>query len=276
MESLYNLDYDYIFVDEISMVKEIFYKFLIMLKTMKPTIKFIIVGDFKQLPPINDRIDIFENDFDYGDSMALKELCSFNKLELSHCRRADDKFFKICSDINNINKSIFKSNFTDRHLAFTNKKRIEINDICMEKYNNIYMKEHNDICVKNHKKKDYYFITIDKNIHDPNSQEIIVYPKLPIISKKNNKSIDIVNNEQFIVTKVEQNKITIKNVERELVVTSDEFQKTFYCAYCITVHSSQGATFDFPYTIHEFDRYSKKMKYVSLTRSSSLDFVNII
>ena len=35
MDTIYNLDYDYIFIDEISMVKEIFYKFFTMIKRIK-------------------------------------------------------------------------------------------------------------------------------------------------------------------------------------------------------------------------------------------------
>jgi hypothetical protein len=46
MESVYELDLDCIFVDEISMVKEIFYKFFLMLKRIKPELKFIVAGDF--------------------------------------------------------------------------------------------------------------------------------------------------------------------------------------------------------------------------------------
>ena len=38
-----------------------------------------------------------------------------------------------------------------------------------------------------------------KNINDPNSQDIKVFPNLPIICKVNSKEHDIVNNEQFIV-----------------------------------------------------------------------------
>ena len=34
MESFYNMSYDYIFVDEISMVKECFYKFLLTIKSI--------------------------------------------------------------------------------------------------------------------------------------------------------------------------------------------------------------------------------------------------
>jgi chromosomal replication initiation ATPase DnaA len=82
MDTIYNLNYDYIFIDEISMVKEIFYKFFVMIKRIKPTIKFIIAGDFQQLPPINDRIENKDHEFNYKSSVALKELCDFNKLEL--------------------------------------------------------------------------------------------------------------------------------------------------------------------------------------------------
>ena len=78
-----------------------------MIKEMKPNVKFIIAGDFNQLPPVNDRIG--EN-FNYKNSQALKELCDFNKLELSKCRRSDDKLFEMCKfeNIMNIEKSEFK------------------------------------------------------------------------------------------------------------------------------------------------------------------------
>ncbi len=42
-------DINYIIIDEISMVKEIFYKVFLSIKRLKPNIKFILCGDFKQL-----------------------------------------------------------------------------------------------------------------------------------------------------------------------------------------------------------------------------------
>ena len=45
---------DYIFVDEISMMKEQFYKFLIYIKNKKPDITFILVSDYNQLSPVCD------------------------------------------------------------------------------------------------------------------------------------------------------------------------------------------------------------------------------
>jgi hypothetical protein len=42
---LENLNLDYIFVDEVSMLDEAFYKVLMMIKKNRPDIKFIISGD---------------------------------------------------------------------------------------------------------------------------------------------------------------------------------------------------------------------------------------
>jgi predicted AAA+ superfamily ATPase len=72
------LDLDYIFVDEVSMLAKVFYKFLLMIKKIKPDIKFIISGDYNQLTPVNDRISI---DTDSADSPCLFELADYNKLE---------------------------------------------------------------------------------------------------------------------------------------------------------------------------------------------------
>ena len=47
-------------------------------------------------------------------------------------------------------------------------------------------------------------IYIDKNINDPKSQDMKVFPKLPIICKINSKEHDVVNNEQFMVTKLDK------------------------------------------------------------------------
>ena len=56
MKSFIDGKYDYIFIDEISMVQEIYYKFFIYLKRANPKIKFIIAGDFEQLMPVKDRV----------------------------------------------------------------------------------------------------------------------------------------------------------------------------------------------------------------------------
>ena len=56
------------------------------------------------------------------------------------------------------------------------------------------------------------------------------------------------------------------------------FQRLFYVAYCITIHKSQGTTFDFPYTIHEWShkRFDARLKYVALSRATNLENINVM
>ena len=120
-------------------------------------------------------------------------------------------------------------------------------------------------------------IYVEKNINDPNSQEMKVFPKLPIICKVNSKEHDIVNNEQFIVTKIDNSKyIIVSNEEKELKLSIKEFGEMMYPAYCITIHCSQGQSYDESYTIHEWWRLTDKLKYVALTRATNKNLINII
>ena len=81
---------NYIFIDEISMMEEKFYKFIITLKKNRPDIIFILSGDFEQLEPVNDRCN-----FDYKNSLALFEIVDSNRLTLTKCRRANDELFEM-------------------------------------------------------------------------------------------------------------------------------------------------------------------------------------
>ena len=48
--------YKYIFIDEISMVQELFHNFFLFVETICPDVKLIISSDFEQLLPVKDRI----------------------------------------------------------------------------------------------------------------------------------------------------------------------------------------------------------------------------
>ena len=103
--------------------------------------------------------------------------------------------------------------------------------------------------------------------------------KTPIISIKNKKTFNIVNSEQFIITEIDKNEgfIHVENdYKKDIKIPINKFQQMFHVAYCITSHKSQGQTINRPYTIHDWDRMDETCKYVSLSRSSEFDYVNII
>ena len=88
---------EYIFIDEISMMIKDFYQLFILIKRAFKNIKFIIAGDFGQLPPVKDNWT-----GDYENSPAMFNLCSGNKINLSTCRRSDRELYDLCLDVNSI------------------------------------------------------------------------------------------------------------------------------------------------------------------------------
>jgi hypothetical protein len=261
------LNIDYMIVDEISMVHEIFYKYLLVLQRLKPSLRFIIAGNFDQLLPVKDRI----SNVDYEHSVALHDLCSGNRLVLTTCRRADDECFKKVhpSNIHNLRKSDFKNKMTGRHLSYTNKKRKEINEIMMK-----------DTARNKRGKK---ILEFDKVSYDKDSQSVRLVSGTPIISRINKEDMDIFNNETFVIKEIQHSKCNILIVDDEddkrmFNIPFNMFQKMFYVAYCITIHKSQGQTFDFPYTIHEWNhpRFNSRLKYVALSRTTNLQNINVM
>ena len=75
--------YQYIIVDEKSMIKELFFRIFCHVKK-NTQCKFIIAGDWLQLLPVLDR-----SEFDYENSSALHYLCDGVLAKLTECRRSD-------------------------------------------------------------------------------------------------------------------------------------------------------------------------------------------
>ncbi len=89
------------------MLGEVFCNFLMMIKKIRPNIKFIISGDYSQLFPVNDRIS---PKTDYSNSPCLFELADYNKLQLTTCGRADATLYNLIKfdNIPNVKPSDFK------------------------------------------------------------------------------------------------------------------------------------------------------------------------
>jgi len=258
---------DYIFVDEISMVQEIFYNWFIFLKRLKPNIKFIIAGDFNQLLPVADRVE----DVDYENSRALFELVDGNILHLSECRRADKEYFKLTDPKNvmSLNKEDFNNEEQLLNLCYTNKTRKSINAYYMNKISKI-------------KKKNKATVIDVKGLeYDDRSQDMKLYAKLPIIARINCKNLDMANNEEYTVKEV-RNKLgevhvfKNSNPDENIVIPLTKFNWYFYPAYCITIHKSQGSTYKTPYAIYEWEKLGARLRYVALSRASNKDLVNIV
>ena len=99
--------------------------------------KFIIAGDFGQLPPVDDK-----RKGDYENSPALHMLCGGNRIKLTKCRWSDSVLFRLCENVDSIIKADFKpTTKTYLNLAYTHRTRIRVNKECMERYNSEFPSE---------------------------------------------------------------------------------------------------------------------------------------
>ncbi len=100
---------------------------------------------------------------------------------------------------------------------------------------------------------------------------------MPVIARINNKSFDVINNEVFNVDKIDDEFITISNeLKDSKQIPVNQFNRMFYLALCITIHKSQGATFDEKYTIHEWSKQNRKLKYVAISRATDAKNIQIV
>ena len=253
VEKLKNNGLKWVFIDEISMINS---KCWAVIRDIKRIYKFIfvLVGDFNQLEPVEDIT------FDVFNSSAFHEICDGNVLMLTKNWRAEacPNFKSFIDDLNkvkvgeDIDFSTYAKKECRRSIAWTNQTRSIIN---------------NEWMIKESKGKTCYFINSCK-----------VFIGLPIIAnetRKVNKDFDIFNNEEFEVTFVDKDKITIQNERITIDMKHSEF-KFFDLAYCITVHKAQGSTFNFPFSIYDynFKGFDKRLLYTAMSRSTKKEFVN--
>ncbi len=103
---------------------------------------------------------------------------------------------------------------------------------------------------------------------------------MPVISKINNEKLSIFNNQRFTIIKIDKKneKITLKYKDNDntIDIEFNNFQKLFIPAFSMTCHCAQGLTINEPYSIHEFHKMDKKLRYVALSRSKKYKFINIM
>jgi hypothetical protein len=262
LNSIKNKKYDLIIVDEISMINKELWRKLLILKD-KTKINFLLVGDNKQLPPVeNDGIER-----DYFNSSIVKQLINYNKIDLEVKKRYDEKLSKILDDIDNIDKKdLGKKCETKVNICFLNKTRKEVN-----KYWNNKEKKSNSILIKTN--------------DDDMTQDIYIYEGLPLIARKNTQGGDeIINNEKFILDGYDNNYLFLSSerpneegdqIIHKIDIKINDIHKYFLLNYCSTTHKAQGETIKEKFTIYDFNYMSKKCKYTALSRAKSAEQIII-
>ena len=243
----------WIFIDEVSMITSKVWSVIRDIKSIYG-FKFVLFGDFYQLPSVESI------HYDVLNSEVFAEICDGQMLELTRNWRAENDvdFKEFITDlriVKNGGKPDYRTYGTTecrKSLCWTNKTRKSINYKWMQ-----------------HEAKDNKYIIINN---------IKVFVGLPIICKKTmtiNKVNELKNNEEFEVIGVDHEIITIKNDRLQCDITHKIFIH-FDLAYCITTHVSQGSTYDFPYSIYEYQYFDQPLLYTSMSRSTKKSYINLI
>jgi ATP-dependent exoDNAse (exonuclease V) alpha subunit len=257
---------EYIIIDEVSMMKEMFYQLFSTIKITFPKIKFILTGDFSQFKPVKDTWD-----GDYKNSPATFILCDGNRLQLNKCRRSDSELFNVYTKIQNVD--IYEFPYVENtylNLSYKHSTRIRVNHECQERF------------LTEHKRKSLF---IPKDELNNKTQDVNLCVGMPVIChkthQKKNKKVDenlfVLNSERFKVKEIKKD-VIILDGEREIEIHKDLFHKYFYLGFCITLHSSQGETFKGRYTIYDWDSYcfDDRAKYVGLSRGITKNNIQIV
>ena len=196
----------------------------------------------------------------------MRELSDNNKLELTKCRRSDDTLFNLClpENLRKAKKDQFGKNYCERHIAFTNLTRVAVNSAMMNNF------------IK--KKRGQTPLELEKLPYDDNSQDVRLLSGMPIIARVNEAKHGICNNDQFTIQQIQHKTgiIIVQDEERTIKIPFTDFQRLFRVGFCITCHAAQGSTFDFEYTIHEWDKFCPRLKYVALSRGTKIENINVV
>ena len=247
--------YNYIIVDEYSMITLDLYNMFIILKAKYKNVKFIFAGDCNQLPPIE------EVERNYENSRLLMELCGFNQIKLTKNMRSDSILFDVHTRL--LNGEDVKNDFKKNKLC---RKNICYFNKTVDKVNNLWMtKESENTDEEDILRIGDMFLTINA----------------PLICKKNNKKLKLYNNGEYTLSDFDDKKIYIQdnnnNENEEIEITYKDFEEFIRPGYAVTAHCAQGATIHEEYAIYDYDstRSTKNWRYVALSRATNKNNIYI-
>jgi hypothetical protein len=261
-------------IDEVSMIGSFLWRRLVELKKHMKAY-FMLLGDYRQVPPVEEG-----ESADYFNSSAMKYMSNYQQIEFIERQRYDEALWDFAEDV-------YEREHTDLSKVHSASK-FDINflmnstNICYYNATRKFVNKHlNEYAAKTKESK--YVVEFESEDAKAKQQTAILYAGLPIISIKNNKKFDMVNNETYIVKSVDDEKLTaiamraIDGEEHEHVVciATEEFHNYFMLNYCSTTHCQQGATINNDIVIFDYENMSKELRYTALTRAKKLSQIHI-
>ena len=252
LHKFFNVDHEYnatksiksnaIFVDEISMIPEFLWSYLIDLKN-QCNVPIVIVGDDRQLPPIEE-----ESHF---NNPSIKWIADYNTVELTEMQRYDKALWDFLENPYQLPESEFNPNAM--HICHTND--------CVNKIN----RKMNDIHVP------------DPDIIVGNMR---LFKDVPLLGL--HTSNFIIKNETYTIFDIRAQSIIVEdNNGHQIEIKNKDFEKYFTLGYAMTTHKLQGSTIEGEVQVHEINLwrrntdFGRRLFYTAYSRAKKLSNISI-
>ena len=239
-------------VDEISMIPGEIWRYLAEVKKTLPEAIFLLAGDYRQLPAIE------EKQVDWFNSSIVKHLASYTRIDLTVKQRYAQDLWDAAE---RLDKSLFQHGapLDAKHICYLNSTRKRLNNLL--------------------NKKQGIFVPCGE---EEQAQDAYLYADLPIIGCRNFQNKDglaVCNSEAFIIKSVNEKEVIAVSQRPEGLHTftfpTDKFHKYFVLNFAATTHKSQGDTINSKIVIWDWDRMDTKCRYTAVTRAKELNQIFI-
>ena len=301
---------DFLIIDECSMINKQIYLHLRNIKVLYPNIGIILIGDYQQIPAVeNNRGKDFAIYTNIVDTQLIKWLCDFNIIHLTENKRSSEEGVKMF----NLYNKVIATDYSNTNGKRFRKYPKELKEFMGgAKFNPWTDFKGINICNRNATKDCINFLIVHKiapkwgmgdKQHDCEPFENAEGQRLKskyvekIWVKRAegemtcrvvaDKGTDLYyNNQEFAIINIDTDKedwgITLCDTitHDEVEITRTMLYKHFDYAYAMTIHRSQGSSFDSDYTINDYDTLKRdsagnKILYVALSRTTNSKFIQI-
>jgi hypothetical protein len=288
-------------IDEISMVPSDILETILEIKRAHDLI-VITGGDWNQLDAVKDRVSIErrQNSRVYGD------LVDWNKFTFTENIRSDNSMFNVYRSIAATQsldqvKGWLNTRKTDqlmfKNICKTNDKRLEVISQCAYAY--VASMQHTypqipvcEVTFQEHasgEKATNLKVPLVPNV----TQGEKILHTMPLIAQTSDKKMNVIKGNRYYLKNWEVVMVPSEssrdgtrwmfNVVDDLYLAGkttdiltlpyESFVKLMTLAFCVTTHKAQGVTIKEPYKIHEIDKFTWRMAYVALSRTTSSEHI---
>ena len=219
------------------------------------------MGDARQLEPVEQgRVKAFDV---FGSSL-VKEICNFNRIELTERHRYDEKLGVFLDngyengDWSGLKfeKQEVEDLVTSRNICYYNNTRNAINKLCNE-----------------HLAKDKESIRIGDD-----NKNMMVYNGLKVVAIVSNRELDFFNSEEFVVECFNDDEVvlTSNNDNNLIYIEHNELINYFDINYIGTTHRSQGDTYNGKVCLFDYNKIKSDKHIIYTACSRATKFENVV